>query len=465
MAERKKKQPRQKKQKLPKLKKKPTRALVLCRGFAAWCFLFCGALIFTQALRSPASSMFFTFVCLLPLAMLLYLLTARPALKVYLEADELTVEKNTPFAYEFRIINESPLPYPFADAYVSLPQENRVRCAERPMRLALSPLSTARLQNRVTFACRGTYEIGVGCIYVYDFFRIFGLRVDFDLYNTVYVTPRRRLADDSIAAAASDTAESSKRAHTSYDRLEIGDVREYRMGDTLKSIHWKLTARADEPIVREFNAGQTQTVCLYCDLAAHFPLEAPPAPEPPKKKRRKKGVPEAPAPEPPKDPHALATPADYEDMNEFAADGVVELTVAAALRELRRGNRVILAWYDDRAEHGAYAETLDGLEDFELIWKRFATAPLCDPADTVTRLCEIMEDVQSPKQIFVTAWLDAPSMAGFCALPGVRDDHGSAEVIFFNPRERYAHPDVRRQFIDGCAVRLTEAGVVYTENN
>lgn len=453
---------------LPKSPDKPRHAFLICRGMIGWGILFVAALIFTQALRAPASAIFFVFILLL-VFMLLYLLTARAALKVYLVADTMTAEKNVPFSYEFRIINDGPLPYPFADAYVSLPQENRVRCAERPLRMALSPLSTYRLHNRVTFSYRGTYEIGVGCIYVYDFFRIFGLRVDFDLYDTVYVTPRRLTADESDAAAASDAAASIRRSQNSYDRLEVSDVRAYRQGDTLKSIHWKLTARSDEPIVREYNAGQTQTVYIYCDLAARFPSEAPPVPKPKKKKRKAgKGAEGSAAPkEPPvpKDPFALASADDYEDMNEFAADGVVELTVASVLRELHRGNRVVLLWYDDRTEQGAFAETLETPEDFELIWKVFATAPLCAASNAVTRLSSIVREVQSVKQIFVTAYLDSDMLAALCALPGSGDAQESAELLFYNPKKRYAYPKTRRRYLDMCAARLAESGVLYTESD
>ncbi|MBQ3126489.1 MAG: DUF58 domain-containing protein [Clostridia bacterium] len=452
---------------LPRPAGKPSHALLAGRGLIGWVFLFAAALVFTQALRGPASAIFFTFVLMLPLFMLLYLLTARAALKVYLVADDMTTEKNVPFNYEFRIINEGPLPYPFADAYVRLPQENRVRCAERAMRMALSPLSTYHLHNRVFFAYRGTYEIGVSCIYVYDFFRLFGLRVDFDLYDTVYVTPRRLTTPDSEAAAASDAVESLQRSRSSYDRLEVSDVREYQLGDTLKSIHWKLTARADEPIVREYNAGQTQTVYIYCDLAAKFPSEAPPEEPKPKKKRKKKAEAEAAEADDPlkRDPFALSCAADYEDMNEFAADGVVELAVAAVLRELRRGNRVVLLWYDDRAKQGAFAETLDSPEDFETIWKVFATAPLCAANDAVTRLPSILSEIQSAKQIFVTAHLDSNALADFCALPGVGDAQGSVELVFYNPQKRYANTEARRSFLDMCAARLAEAGVLYNESD
>ena len=86
------------------------RTLTLTRNFYWYLVLFVGALIFTQALRSPASSIFFTFVFLLPLASLAYTLSAKATLKIFMLSDSATTEKLTPFTYEFRIINEFFLP-------------------------------------------------------------------------------------------------------------------------------------------------------------------------------------------------------------------------------------------------------------------------------------------------------------------------------------------------------------------
>lgn len=167
----------------------------------------------------------------------------------------------------------------------------------------------------------------------------------------------------------------------------------------------------------------------------------------------------------PRGSFALASTDDYEDMNEFAADGVVELTVATVLRELEQGSRVVLLWYDDRARHGAFVETLDSPEDFELIWKIFSTAPLCAPTDAVTRLPSILSEIGSAKQIFVTAYLDSAALSDFCALPGLADSaaSGSAELLFYNPKSRYANPEARRQYLEQCEARLAESGILYRE--
>lgn len=475
----------------------PTRAFLLCRGFAVWALIFAAAIIFTQALRAPASGIFFWFIFLLPGAMLLYLLTARAALKVFMLSEKAVVEKNAPFDYEFRIINESPLPYPFADAYISLPLENSVRCARRSVRMALSPLSTYHLQNRVTFRYRGTYEIGVDCIYVYDFFRLFGLRVDIDNLIPVYVTPRRMIAEQSESAALSDVAESNRKSNSSYDKLEVSDVRDYRMGDSLKSVHWKLSSKADDLIVRDYNSGETKTVYIFCDLSARFPDRPPsaiPDEEPfpvrvanlyaknrariqrasarsaARREAKRTGIPLPPNDEAKQaaaetDPHALIDDRFYDDMNEFVADGVVELTIATVIRELEQGNHCMLLWFDRRAPGGTYEQMLHSQEDLEQIWRSFSTAPLAAPDDIVTKLSTVLRETQSARQIFVTAHLDTELVNALCLLPGLGADAavGSAEVLHYNPIERYANLADRRHYLDLCAARLAEQGIRYHE--
>ena len=84
--------------------------------FWIWCGIWIACLIFTQALRAPASAILFGFVSIAPWASMIYALIARNSLKIYMLSDTTVTEKNKPFSYEFRLINEAFLPYPFIDA-------------------------------------------------------------------------------------------------------------------------------------------------------------------------------------------------------------------------------------------------------------------------------------------------------------------------------------------------------------
>ena len=524
--------------------------LTVTPRFSTYVGIFIAALVFTQALLSKVSNIFFWFIFLLPLVLLVYVLLCKGALSVSMLSDTVTIEKNTPYTYEFRIDNHSPLAIPFLEAQVSIPQSNSVRCTERTVRISLAPMTGYHLKNTVRFRFRGTYDIGVTCFYVYDFFRIFRVRVDVDTLTTVYVLPRRLTLEDASAHSVSDDTARTVRSPLAVDKLEISDIRDYQMGDSLKSIHWKLSSKSENFIVKDYNTGTSNQTVIYCDLTPHF------ADEPPKgsakanagetapshgdgknltraeKRERRKAErerrkqeqkekeemlrreadlrrksrrikenadtraisdeelqarldqrnavadtlagDEKPAQTPTAeetllhvetvDVHELAKPAYYEDMNEYLADGVVELTIASVLAELRRGRDVLLLWFDRRSDTGVFAYPLRGIDEFENIYHLFATAPLCDPARKVTTLSAMVSDAQSIKQTFVLSTLDSAMLSDLAALPGVSDagSFGSAEVVLYNPEERFRYPRDRANYLEGCREQLAASGLSLT---
>ena len=510
-------------------------AFTVTPRFSTYLILFAVALVFTQALLSKVSNIFFWFVFLLPFVLLVYVLLAKGALSVSMLSDSVTTEKNTPYTYSFRIDNHSPLALPFIEAQVSIPQSNAVRCTERTVRLSMAPLTSYHMKNTVSFRFRGTYDIGVKCFYIYDFFRIFRIRVDVENLTTVYVLPRRLTLEETAAHSISDDTARTVRSPLVVDKLEVSDIRDYRSGDSLKSIHWKLSSKSETFIVKDYNTGTSNQTVVFCDLTPHFPDE------PPKKKeeaaeeaakgkkkltrKEKKAAKKAQkeeskqtadrkkknkriketdstvslsdealqarldqraavaesldaknglnkntikvaldATEEAVDVHELATPAFYEDMNEYLADGVVELTIASVLAELRRGHEVLLLWFDRRSDTGVFGYPLRGIDEFENIYHLFATAPLCSPDKKVTSLTAMVSDIQSAKQMFVVSTMDTAMITDLCNLPGVSDagSFGSAEVSLYNPEERFHYPRERALYLEGCREQLAASGLSLT---
>lgn len=494
---------------------KKQRGVAPTSNFVLYLVLLAGALIFTQALRARASNILFTFLLFLPLGSLLYALTGRAALRVQLLTGSAEVAKRQPYEYKMQLINESVIPYPFVDAALYLPERESVRCSLRTVKLVMSPKANYTVSNVVSFPFRGQYEIGVDCLYVYDFLRLFRVRVDISQLETVSVLPRRLDLELSRSGAVSDSARKTRRDPNSYEKIEISDIREYRLGDPLKSIHWKLSSKAEDFIVKNYDTGTSRETFVFCDLSAHFPTEPPAVtasvpqegeePEAAdgaraseksektqkiekagktqkskKASKRKKAVkaeqaeqgdePSAADAAPDTDAVETATAAVdierlaedryYNDMNEFCADGVVELAVAAAQNELRDGCVCTLAWFDARSEDGVYCFELHDMFDLDTIFRLIATAPLTSQENDVTRLSGLMKDAQDIKQMYVTAALDPESVRRLCALPCVANGaSGAAEVVFYDPEERYAERSQRKLYIEGCREQLFSSGL------
>lgn len=519
--------------------------------FSTYFILLGISLVFTQALLSKISNIFFWFVFLLPPVLIIYVTLAKHALEVKMVSATATTEKNTPYTYEFHIDNRSVLALPFVEAKVSIPQSNSVRCSRRIVRLSLAPMTGYCMKNTVSFRFRGTYDIGVECFYVYDFFRLFRARVEVENMTTVYVLPRRLSLDETLAQAISDSTTRTVRSPLVVDKLEVSDIRDYQNGDPLKSIHWKLSSKSENFVVKDYNTGTANQTVVFCDMAPHFPDEPPSkkeeaakaAPLQKKKNRaerraehrakrraeiaarketihaessrvakarrarerqnedihalsaeelqerldrraaaanilgadkaRQAATSEAvDAPEiievanEAVNVHELARPIHYEDMNEYLADGVVELTIAMVLAELRQGHEVLLLWFDRRSASGVFAYPLRGIDEFESIYYLFATAPLCDTAKDrkVTSLTAMASHMQSAKQLFVVSTLDTEMMSDLTALPGVSDasSFGSTEVVLYNPEERFKYSMERLSYLDGCREQLSANGISLT---
>lgn len=511
------------------------RTVVCTKRFTSFMILLGVALIFTQALLSKISNIFFWFLVLLPPLLILYVLLAKVSLTAQVLSESTTTEKNCPYTYEVSMENHSLLAFPFIEARVSLPQSNSVRCSERSIRLAMAPLSSYHIKNTVHFRFRGTYDIGVQSFYVYDFFRIFRVQVPIESMTTVNVLPRRLSVQETVAQSIADNTVRTVRSPLVVDRLEVSDIRDYQAGDSLKSIHWKLSSKSESFIVKDYNTGTSNQTVIFCDLAAHFPDEPPSsAPTPPpeaqaqrklsRKERAAKrraeqdkqrldslrrhsaqspetkdmsdqeletrlahratiatrlsgdltqddtltevpGTPEEKAES--LDVHALDLPAYYDDMNEYMADGVVELTIANVLSELNQGHEVLLIWFDRRSDMGVFAYSLRGVDEFERIYTLFGTAPLCAKEKSVELLTAMVSDTESSKQLFVLSTLDQEMMNTLIQLPGISDaaNFGSAEALLYNPEERFRYPRERALYLEGCREQLAASGVSLMVSN
>ena len=510
------------------------RSVICTRRFTWYLVLLGASLIFTQALLSKVSNIFFWFLLLLPVLLLLYILIAKHTVTAVMRSASVTTEKNTPYTYELCIQNRSPLVFPFVEAHVSLPQPNAVRCAEQTLRFPLTPISDRCLRDTVRFRFRGTYEIGADELYVYDFFRLFRLRIQTDAMATVYVLPRRTAIEETLALSVSDSAARTVHSLSAVDRLEVSDIRDYRAGDPLKSIHWKLSSKSENFVVKDYNTGTSDQTVVFCDLAPHFPDREPAADssntdterkkaEKSKKPDRSRARQDASAryrrrtrnaqtedthaisdeelarrlseraaaadflseretvaaeqaknaptdtgnsegisdPSIEHDIQALSSPEFYEDMNEFLADGTVELSIAAVLSELNRGHEVQLVWFDRRSESGLYAFRLRGPDEFENIYHLFGTAPLCRADQSVSLLASMIAETGSMRQLFVLPAMDEETLTSLSCLSCVADagNEGEAEALLYEPAGRFRYPEERARFLENCSQQLGGCGV------
>lgn len=93
----------------------------------------------------------------------------------------------------------------------------------------------------------GVYEYSVQTIRVFDIFGLFSFKKSLKQRGYIMVMPLPQAADVSNMDAL--RARSYKRSDNPY--TEIYDIRDYYIGDPVKSIHWKSSAKKDKLMVKE----------------------------------------------------------------------------------------------------------------------------------------------------------------------------------------------------------------------
>ena len=114
----------------------------------------------------------------------------------------------------------------------------------------------------------GNYEFVLRKIKIYDFTGIFHVNKKVDESVNVEVIPEITEVPVRITDAVRNffgDADIYDDFRPGYDPAELFDVREFRNGDRIQSIHWKLSAKADDLIVKENSLPKACAVTVLAD--------------------------------------------------------------------------------------------------------------------------------------------------------------------------------------------------------
>ncbi len=352
--------------------------------------------------------------------------------------------------------------------------------------------------------------------------------------------PLSRYLDRDSVNAPSDLPSNNTQTVKGIESSESNRIREYRAGDSLKHVHWKLSSKVSELQVNEYKPNEGRNVYVFCDYSSLGSEDEDAAPEKSekikkaKKKRRVKltlakradsnkmstdekleaardsaasraeaaaaleqarreleaeslSDKSAHAPDVPRNvtdeaPEAQIKAADatvnaeeyyldgtrlrpecVDDMDAFVADGVSEIALGAVMHELEAGSAVTLMWFDSRTEMGFASYPIESYADLDRVFVTFATAPFAEADMAVTRLPDLIENVENPSFLFATARAEMSNVADFAEASN-RMGADSEEVLFFNPKEHYVSHELRGEYTEALRARFAEHNIILTES-
>ncbi len=226
------------------------------------------AFVFSQALYDPIS--LFTLVCilLLPIVSLITMLIGAATLKVrtkMAKTDMVRFEKQ-PLRCEIKCA--FPLLSPVLCLSCLLPDTEGLGVTKQKLFVRFSPFSRQIVEFPITFTRRGTYRVGVTQVEICDFLRLFRIRKTIKPTYVLRVKPRVLPCDLRMQQRVfmEDSSTSDMFLTEGYS-TDLFGVRDFVDSDSLRQVHWNLSAQMDHLIVKTYAQSRQQQVHLWLDLS------------------------------------------------------------------------------------------------------------------------------------------------------------------------------------------------------
>jgi uncharacterized protein (DUF58 family) len=207
----------------------------------------------------------FQLIVILPLLSLLYSFLFVCFFEVSQNISKTEVYKSEEIVFSFALKNKSFLFMPFTRINFYFEKVAFNNCFEA-FYTAIFPFFNQ--PNVFTINCRltGIFDVGIKSIEIYDLLGIFKFTKKLKQKLEVTTFPRFLSIDDLNAeqSAGFNKATSKKAVYT--DPLSIADIRKYSEGDSFRSVHWKLSAKKNELLVKENEKTTDDLALIVVDL-------------------------------------------------------------------------------------------------------------------------------------------------------------------------------------------------------
>ena len=130
---------------------------------------------------------------------------------------------------------------------------------------SINPMETVVLEIPFYGVFRGKYPFGLEEIWATDFMGLFRIKRKYEIPSEILIMPH--IAEFSgIPFAINVMSEASSRFdHRDEDYSIISDIRPYTPTDSIKRVHWKLTAKRNEWLVKVFQSNALNCVSVILD--------------------------------------------------------------------------------------------------------------------------------------------------------------------------------------------------------
>ena len=213
-------------------------------------------------------NMLFYTVLVLPIVSYIYMLIGYFMLKYEQSLDNDLIFKGDKVTFTVNITNRSFFILPYISISF-LNDKGGVIQKHKINNISLQPFSKREVSIDYIYKYRGDFKLGVSTIEVQDFLGIFKFTLKNKklLYITVY--PQIIDIDEFYLSSGYLSDNVSSIGGGQEDISTIEEINKYNYGDSLRKIHWKLTAKTNELMIREYEKVGSRSAILILDLQSN----------------------------------------------------------------------------------------------------------------------------------------------------------------------------------------------------
>lgn len=170
---------------------------------------------------------------------------------------------------KLQISNKGFLPMARLKALVEVEDVGNGSVSKRWMKVSSVWRGKSNFVCTMAFGGAGTYLVRLKKLKVYDFTGLFSAKVPVSGEKKIQVMPRMYTIPIQLSPMVRNffgESEVYDDYEPGYDNSELFDVREYREGDGLRKIHWKLSAKKGELLVKEFALPKACPIVLFLEF-------------------------------------------------------------------------------------------------------------------------------------------------------------------------------------------------------
>lgn len=316
--------------------------------------------------KSKLTSVLFLIAIAIPAISFVLLVFSRLLVKIRIEYRSLTAEKFENTDISVTVTNRFIIPLSPAELIGCFPYRNSEKFEYHKLMISVPPFSSVTVNFNSPIRFRGVYKSGIEKLVIYDLFKLFRMNKTMKCYEDFVVLPRKLVIDPIIDTGDGDS-ETLSQNNFSLDKNAFASIREYRAEDSIKNVHWTMSAKHDKLMVKQMERSIGGSCAIIPDLNEYFP---------------------------------------FDEDNYEATDSIIEVMLALNLSLISMKQRCLNAWYspaDKQCEQFSVKNEEDNMLLFDIISRLPRQTDTFLP-ETVARSCmEASADISAV--YFVTSQL------------------------------------------------------------